>query len=619
MFRAVIVGVAYGLCAAVADNVLGGRHWLQLNMPPLTGLSIQASLWMMALGALLGLALSPLRLFRKGWFVHAVGIVAVWIALARFVALDPAIVPSWLMAPGLGFVALGIGAVIARKSEVAAWGLGFAALAAAIAMPVVVDARREQPAVARPKGTPPSGAPDVVLVVLDTVRAANVSAYGYGRATMPTFDRLSREGALFLDATSPSTWSLPSHASLFSGLFPSGHGAHGENRVLAPDVPTLAEVLGRNGYETQCFTANPHISDSFGLTRGFQHQDRAWAGPGAGQSFRFIYRVLDLVGRTPPDKGGARVVDNFEHWLAMRDADAPPAFAFLNFLEAHFPYHQTPPRFLARYTTLGPFARRDVSLKAMAAQFGRDLTDEEVAAISGPSLDMYDAGVAYTDFLLERVVDALRDAGRLESTLLVVLADHGEMLGEHREFGHGPALYEPDVRVPLLLRWPARIPAGERVARPVSTVGVYATVLDVVGLEAPRRPHVASLLPVIRGARGGDPVIAERFAMRGDRAVAFSAPLAMRDRRYRVYRRGSDKLAVTSKGDVLLFDLASDPGEEVNLAPRDTAKVAELQRELESWVAALGLPAIDAEVTKVAAPTTDPAAEERLRALGYLD
>ncbi|TFH32289.1 MAG: hypothetical protein E4H00_01725, partial [Myxococcales bacterium] len=604
---------------AAADAFFGGLQLMRLNMPTMLESSIEASLLTIGLGAVFGLALSPLGLLWKGWLFHAAAIVSAWVALGRYVALDPSVVPSWLMAPAVGLGAWALGAIVARKSRVLAWGLGILALAAAIAMPVVAGSSREKPVVALPTGTAPTGAPDVVIVVLDTVRAANMSAYGYARKTTPTFDRLSGESALFLDAMAPSTWSLPSHASLFTGLFPSGHGANAETRVLSGNVSTLAQVLGTHGYETQCFTANPHISDSFGLTRGFQQQDRAWAGPNAGRSFQFIYRVLDLVGWATDDKGGGRVVDNFEHWVALRRDDAAPAFAFLNFLEAHFPYHQTPPRFLARYTDMGPIERRSVSLKAMAAQFGRNLTDAEVQEIAKPSRDMYDAGIAYADFLLERVVDALRDAGRLERTLLIVLADHGEMIGEHREFGHGASLYEPDLHVPLLFRYPERVPAGVRIARPVSTVGVYATVLDLVGIASPQKAHVASLLPVIAGQRGGEPVLAERFADPDSRLLPDSAPLAMRDRRYRIYRRGTDKLAVTSKGDVYMFDLAADPGEENDMAARDSNTAAELGGELGTWVAALGLMPLDQPMDDAARPVLDPAAEERLRALGYIE
>lgn len=619
MIRAIITGIAFGLCTAAAEAYFGGLQWMRLNMPPVLETSVESAAWTLGLGAILGLLLSPLRLLWKGAVVHALGIAAAWIALARFVALDPAVTKTWLLSPAIGIAALGVGALISRKSLLLAWAGGVAALAGAVAMPLVAGGSPALPEPTGPTGTPPRQAPDVVVVVLDTVRASNVSAYGYDRSTTPTFDRLAAEGVLFLEATAPSTWSLPSHASLFTGLFPSGHGAHGESRVLAPEVPTLAEVLGGHGYETFCFTANPHISDSFGLTRGFQRQDRSWAGPNAGRSFQFIYRVLDLVGAGPQDKGGGRVVDNFEHWQALREADSPPAFAFLNFLEAHFPYHQTPARFLVRFTKLGPFARRDVSLKAMAAQFGRNLTDQEMAEIAEPAGDMYDAGIAYADFLLERVVDVLRDAGRLENTLLVVVADHGEMLGEHGEFGHGAALYEPDLHVPLLLRYPEKLPAGERVERPVSTVGVYATVLDLLGIDPPRKPQVASLLPVLGGGPGGEPVLAERFRANEGGSGGPAALLARRDRRYRVYRRGNEKLALTSAGDVVLYDLSADPGEHDDLAEEEHTTVEALRDELDTWVAALGLPALDAVVEKAVSPVKDPAAEERLRALGYVE
>lgn len=624
MFRAIATGVAVGLCIAAADAFFGGRHMMGLNMPPMLEVGIEAALWQLGLGAVLGMLLSPLRLLWKGGVLHAIAVTAAWIGLAQYVALDPANTPSWLMAPAVGFVLFAVGALVARRSRVLAWGLGVIVLGGAVAMPTLFASDRAESAAALPAGVAPAGAPDVVLVVLDTVRAANMSTYGYSRDTTPTFSRLAGEGALFLDATAPSTWSLPSHASLFTGLFPSGHGAHAETRVLAPDVPTVAEVLGENGYETLCFTANPHISDSFGLTRGFQKQDRAWLGPGAGRSFLFIFRLLDLVGWSSEDKGGGHVVDNFERWLATRPDDAPPAFAFLNFLEAHFPYHQTPPRFLARYTQLGMFERRDVSIKAMAAQFGRRLSETEIAAIAEPARDMYDAGIAYADFLLERVVDALAESGRLERTLLVVVADHGEMIGEHGEFGHGAALYEPDLRVPLLLRYPRAVPAGERIARPVSTVGVYATILDVVGLTAPRNPHVASLLPLFHGGVGGEPVLAERFAMRDVPPRPDAAPLARRDTRYRIYRRDTMKLAMTPDGG-FLFDLAKDPGETGDVAVVDDGSAApvgpNLHEELKTWVSALGLPALDADLpgVRLRATPIDPAAEQRLRALGYLE
>jgi arylsulfatase A-like enzyme len=618
MRRAILSGLAFGVCVTAADFGLGAQRMIGMRMPAMPWATLEGGAYEITLAVVLAVILGPLLRLPGGRVTHALALVAVWAALARAVALDPSVVPSWLMAPAIGLAAWALGALVARFSRGLTWTVGALALAACVVVPIVVESRRPPIVVASPTGTAPTGAPDVVLIVLDTVRAENLSAYGYARRTSPTFDALSTEGALFLDATSSSTWSLPAHASLFTGLFPSTHGAHEEARVLDRDVPTLGEVLGANGYETLCFTANPHISDGFGLTRGFQRQDRAWQGPGAGRSFLFIYRVLDLVGWGPRDKGGSRVIENFETWVAGRRKDSRPSFAFLNFIEAHFPYHQTPDEYLAKYTDLGPLARRDASLKAMGAQFGRALSADEISSIAAPSLDMYDAGVAYTDYLLHRVVSALRKSSRLDRTLLVVLADHGEMIGEHGEFGHGPGLYEPDIRVPLLLRYPTKIPPGTRIEKPVSTTAAYATVLDVVGVEPPRKPQVSSLLPVLKGGRGGDPVLVERLAMPDSPPNPAAPLLARRDIRYRVYRSGNRKLAVTSAGDTLLFDLAADPDEVTNLAATDVDGAAALRKELDTWVAALGLMPLDQPIAAPAAPS-DPAALEQLRALGYVD
>jgi arylsulfatase A-like enzyme len=455
------------------------------------------------------------------------------------------------------------------------------------------------------------------LIVLDTVRAENMSAYGYARETTPGFDALAREGALYLDATSPSTWSLASHASLFTGLFPSVHGAHFEHRFLEDGPPTLAETLAAAGYETVTFTANAFISDTIGLTRGFRAEDEAWRAGAAGRQFSFAYRVLDRLGFGVEDKGGGLVATNFEKWAAEPAPDGQPFFIFLNFIEAHFPYHQLPESYLHLFTELPRDELHALSMDLMGAQFGGTPPPPEIAM--GPSTDMYDGGIVYTDHLLGRVVEALRRRGKLDDTVLVVMADHGELLGEHGSYGHGAALYEPGIRVPLLVRYPPRVPAGARVATPVSTVGVYATILDLLDLEPSGPLHVSSLLPVLTGGPPGGPVMAERHIAPVSISREDVDPMADTGARIRTYRAGSWKLVVTSKGNRFLFDLATDPGETRNLADARPEKLASLLSELDTWRAALALPAIDEEREYHEVPDLDPAARERLRALGYVE
>ena len=613
--RGIVLGAGYGLGFAVVEGWLGTLRLMDQGMPPFTAVALQVVGLEIALGVVVGALLAPLLL--AGWLVHLLGMTAVWIVLERLVVLDPTILPMWLVPPlgALALVLLGRG--IGRWSAALPWAVGAVAVAAAIATPLVAYERRVVESTEPLATVAPYGAPDVVLIVLDTVRAESVSAYGYERPTTPIFDALAGEGAFFLDATAPSTWSLPSHASLFTGWFPSGHGAHGEHRVLGPEPATIAETLAATGYETRCFTANPHISPGFGLTRGFAWSDEAWAAGAGGRGFQFVFRLLDLLGFGIDDKGGGAVATNFETWMRERPADGPPTFAFLNFLEAHFPYHQVPAAFLERFTDRTSRDLRAQSVKLLGAQFGRRLDDAEAAAAAAAARDMYDAGVLYSDHLLGRVVAALRAAGTLDDTVLVVLADHGEMLGEHGSFGHGASLREPDLRVPLLVRYPRRVAFGTRVSAPVSTVGVYATILDLVGLVPPGPVHVGSLVPTLTGTPVGAPVLAERYAF-PDRHGEGDL-LARMDRRYRTYRSGPWKLIQTSKAETFLFDVAADPGEESDLAPARPDQVARLTAELDDWLAALDLPPLDATSDFTPVPDVDSAARERLRALGYVE
>ena len=350
LFRGLLAGLVFGLAALTVDM-------LQLLLPTLFN-RIAASLSVTALNvafefallAVAGALLSPLLLLRGGRIWHLAVLAAAWWALQMsFVVDTPIIIRLTQIGAPLAFLLTLAGLALGRRRPGAAVAVGFVLLASAIAAPHVFLALTT-PARAEMAELPPArpGAPDVVLIVLDTVRAQNMSAYGYERPTTPVFEALAAEGVLYMDATSPSTWSLASHASLFTGVFPSAHGAHFEHRFLNEARPTLAEVLAAAGYDTRCFTANAFISDSLGLTRGFAWSDEAWRGGAGGRQFSFAGRLLDWLGYGGDDKGGADVASNFERWAAETPANARPTFAFVNFLEAHFPYHQLPDEYLGR-------------------------------------------------------------------------------------------------------------------------------------------------------------------------------------------------------------------------------------------------------------------------------
>jgi arylsulfatase A-like enzyme len=237
---------------------------------------------------------------------------------------------------------------------------------------------------------------------------------------------------------------------------------------------------------------------------------------------------------------------------------------------------------------------------------------------------MYDGGVVYSSQLLARVAAALRARGTLDRTVLVVLADHGEVLGERGGFfGHGPSLYQESVGVPLVLRFPPRIPAGARVEAPVSTLSVFATVLDLAGVPAPPTLQAGSLVPLARGeaAAPAEPILSELHRSTEMGATReWPDPQMKPDLRYRLLREGDLKLVETSAGQHLLYDLASDPKETRDLAAERPADLARLTARLEAARTQLGLPTLDQDPGSAAsAPELDEATKEQLRALGYAE
>ena len=666
LLRGLQWGLGYGVAVSTVHLTVGMILILALGMPPHTWFAVKAVAMEIALGGLIGVVATPLFLVGGyGRWLHPVVLALIWIGLERWVAVDPSKLQMWLAPPVAGLAVLGVGVALARR-----WprplAVGVLVLdLVLLSLPVIRHATtvEEEEALAdRPD--PTEGQPDVLFIVMDTVRAQSSSTYGYERQTTPVLTELANDGVRFADANAPATWSLPAHASLFTGTFPSFHNAHGETRYLDDKLPTIMERFQQAGYETRCFSANPHISNSFGLTRGFDSCDKAWSTGSGGRQFTFMYRLLDQVGLGGvDDKGGSMVVGNIGEWMAERTADDRPAFVFVNFLEAHFPFHQLPKDYLYAFHDRAIGDLRAAGQIAFGAQFGRPLTDAEIEQIRGPIVDMYDGGVKYTDALVGQVIDVWRQRGTLDETVVVVLADHGEVVGEHGAFGHVSAVVEEDLRVPMVFRYPPKLPRGEVVDEPVSTAGVFATLVELAGIEADKSWQVDSLLTALQDTgpcaalpeaaevpegdgpdatlvtvnpranciaqatatveATGKPILAERFEehMLADRFAPGTAngkgPLVNPRGRYRTYRTGPYKLVEHSEDGAFLFIL--DMGEDTDIGPQQEATLNALRKELLDVAVGLGLPALGAEVVAVENP--DMTAEERcsLCALGYLD
>jgi arylsulfatase A-like enzyme len=437
--------------------------------------------------------------------------------------------------------------------------------------------------------------PNILLVSIDSLRADHVHAYGYGPETSPAIDRLAREGVLFRTAVSPTSWTLPAHLSLFTGLTPQQHGVVADDQRLRDDAPLLSEVLWRKGYTTVGFVSAPYLDSAYGFDRGFEHYD----------DYTIAKRSFADSQRGPTSPALLRL---FEDWFAAWKAGGRqrPFFAFVHMWDVHYDY--TPPRpfdtwFDPDYTgavTGEDFETNPAIHPGMAA---RDLA--HVVAL-------YDGEIRYTDLHLGLILDRLRAAGVLDDTIVVVTADHGDEFFEHGRKGHKQALYDESVRVPLVMRFPARIPAGRIVDAQVRLIDVATTIIALAGL--PAQPGFGSAGPpeayaaqdLTRWIDGAPSEVLPALPAFGHLIGDAPVPVAS-------LRTARQKLIVELDGarHEELFDLARDPGEHTDLAQRTPATADTLRQELVAWGEAQRVDRL-AE----AAPLSEES-RERLRQLGY--
>jgi arylsulfatase A-like enzyme len=353
--------------------------------------------------------------------------------------------------------------------------------------------------------------PNVLLIVLDDVRAASLSLYGHNRPTTPNLDRLARKGLVFSEARSTAPWTLPSHASMMTGRWPHELSV-GPDLPLDGTFPTLAEVLGREGYATAGFVANTIYCNALhGMGRGFARYEDIYENQtvslfeivrSTGLGRRVIqvlgYPISGGIGETSVRKTAAMLNRDVLGWLAGRPADRP-FFVFLNYYDAHSPYlfpDDTAPRFGMAALPLAEQVEIDKRFWDVAA--GKPVP----AAVSSQQIvnegytlfqDSYDSCIAYLDRQVGLLLDEIERRGLLENTLVIVTSDHGEQFGERGLLGHGVSLYRREVHVPLVVIPPSRTSTAKVVNQPVSNREVAATVAEWVEL-GPRNPFTGRSL-----------------------------------------------------------------------------------------------------------------------------
>jgi arylsulfatase A-like enzyme len=443
---------------------------------------------------------------------------------------------------------------------------------------------------------PPANSPNVLLIVLDTVRADHLSLYGYDRATTPVLEQLSTRGIRFDQARATAPWTLPSHASMFTGRWPHEIGEEWMTPIKG-NFPTLAEYLGNHGYATAGFVANlGYCSQETGLGRGFTYYEDYVLEKLAPLRTSGLVEFLanSIVEMVPAlnistfrplqqfvihwfevgKRKNARSINHaFLGWLSQRRETDRPFFAFLNFFDAHDQYvlPQGGQRRFVRYPITAEEGRIVYELWPYLDKMRLPQPYIDLAR------DSYDDCLCYLDDQLGLLFDALQHRGLLEQTLVVVTSDHGEGFGEHKLFSHGNSLYRTEVRVPLVIRPPSGLGTSSVVDATVSLRDLPATIVDLLGLRAGSPFPGLSLARFWQTSSSGsadltrdtDPVVSElRFPNpqkpnRG-RSPASKGPLiSLADEKFVYMRNERD-------GSEQLFDQRSDPNESSDLSRNES-------------------------------------------------
>ena len=424
-----------------------------------------------------------------------------------------------------------------------------------------------------PEGTSEPPRPNIVLYVVDTVRADRLGVYGYGKQTSPRLDAFATGALVFENAYAQSSWTRPAMASLFTGLLPPAHRTVGRRSVLPEDATTMAEILAANGYEGMGLVRNPNVGRAFGFAQGFTR-------------FRSEDRDRDET-----------MLERVRLWLDERQDAGAPFFLYLHAIDPHGPYDPAP-----EFEQM--FDAGDAPAHYRTVRYLLELNGGEVEPDEGTAealSRLYDAEVAQNDRAFGELLDELEARGLGEGTAVIYVSDHGEEFKEHGRWEHGVSLYEEVLRIPLVMRLPGV--SARRIETPAQHVDLLPTLLGHLGIDSP--------------ATDGRDLLAER--RRGDDPPDVYTHLDVDGHRASSVIRGRYKLVQPqspSQGTApMLFDLEADPGELDDLAgeqPRIVERMLALlaDRDLAGKVE----PAVEIDDARI-----DEDLRRRLRALGYVD
>ncbi len=432
--------------------------------------------------------------------------------------------------------------------------------------------------------------PNILLVSIDSLRADHLGSYGYRRNTSPNIDALAAEGVRFSTAIAPAPWTLPSHLTMLTGRHPAAHGVISEHQKLAEGIPTLAEVLHREGYATAAFVAGPYVSGHFGFDRGFDLYDETLVADGLLASHRTT---------TSP-----ALVDKVSSWVqGHRRNERSPFFIFLHLWDVHYDFAPPPP-----YDRLfDPDYEGEIDGRVLDLALGPRPDARYLEHV----IALYDGEIAFTDFHLGELLRKFRGWGILDDTVVMVTSDHGEEFFEHGRIGHLEQIFDESIHVPLIVRYPPAIEAGRVVQGQVRLMDIAPTLLGLAGLPtsdlgmpADAPVQARDLTPWLRGGFFAAPFpdlpsFPENYGRRRSGIRTDRGKLIRHDDRY-----------------FELYNVRPELGERVKETGRSPAILAtldELLREEARWEAWLENGRVIGEEAGLA-----PGLRQQLESLGYL-
>ncbi len=440
---------------------------------------------------------------------------------------------------------------------------------------------------------------NVLFISVDTLCADHLGCYGYDRPTSPFIDGLAAEGVRFENAFAQASWTLPSHMSMMTSLYPHTHQVETDKRTLPKGAATLAQILKKAGYSTTAFVTHAFLSNAYQFARGFDFVED-------------IHPQVDAKGRKLTSATKAdRFVDRVAVWI--REQPRRPFLLFLHLFDPHYDYQ--PP---AEFATMFDPDYRDNAPGRYGA-LRRYIRQVSKKAVSIPAdyvrkvLALYDAEIRFTDTHLKRLFGLLEEAGLLEDTLVVFTSDHGEEFGEHGSMeGHQWTLYDEVLHVPLILRFPDGAFGGAEREAIVQLIDIAPTVLDALGMDVPDAFEGRSLIPLIE--RGDQSRRGPQYTF--SQLKRFNKKWAVRSRRFKlIFTEDTtvNRFGVPITPGFELYDLANDPGERNNIFEPQSGPAQLLGPVLRSW-------RVDKKpMAQVDTPTLTSEQIQQLKELGYME